>query len=117
MKKAAFYTLGCKVNQYETEAMAELFADSGYEIKEFTEVADVYVINTCSVTNMGDRKSRQIIRRAKKLNPNAVMLKPRLTKFLPLRVLILYSAQKTERTLLRLLKNLTPNQTLITFRI
>ena len=110
MKKAAFYTLGCKVNQYETEAMAELFADSGYEIKEFTEVADVYVINTCSVTNMGDRKSRQIIRRAKKLNP-------RLTKFLLLRVLILYSAQKTERTLLRLLKNLTPNQTLITFRI
>ena len=53
--------------------MAELFADSGYEIKEFTEVADVYVINTCSVTNMGDRKSRQIIRRAKKLNPNAVI--------------------------------------------
>ena len=73
MKKAAFYTLGCKVNQYETEAMAELFADSGYEIKEFTEVADVYVINTCSVTNMGDRKSRQIIRRAIKLNPNAVI--------------------------------------------
>lgn len=73
MKKAAFYTLGCKVNQYETEAMAELFADSGYEIKEFTEVADVYVINTCSVTNMGDRKSRQIIRRAKKLNPNSVI--------------------------------------------
>ena len=73
MKKAAFYTLGCKVNQYETEAMAELFADSGYEIKEFTEVADVYDINTCSVTNMGDRKSRQIIRRAKKLNPNAVI--------------------------------------------
>ena len=73
MKKAAFYTLGCKVNQYETEAMAELFADSGYEIKEFTEVADVYVINTCSVTNMGDRKSRQIIRRAKKPNPNAVI--------------------------------------------
>ena len=73
MKKAAFYTLGCKVNQYETEAMAELFADSGYEIKEFTEVADVYVINTCSVTNMGDRKSRQIIRREKKLNPNAVI--------------------------------------------
>ena len=53
--------------------MAELYADSGYEIKEFTEVADVYVINTCSVTNMGDRKSRQIIRRAKKLNPNAVI--------------------------------------------
>ena len=58
--------------------MAELFADSGYEIKEFNEVADVYVINTCSVTNMGDRKSRQIIRRAKKLNPNAVIAVYRL---------------------------------------
>lgn len=73
MKKAAFYTLGCKVNQYETEAMSELFADSGYEICDFSEAADVYVINTCSVTNMGDRKSRQIIRRAKKINPNAVI--------------------------------------------
>ena len=123
MKKAAFYTLGCKVNQYETEAMAELFADSGYEIKEFTEVADVYVINTCSVTNMGDRKSRQIIRRAKKLNPNAVIAvtgcyaQTAPDEVLAIDGLILYSAQKTERTLLRLLKNLTPNQTLITFRI
>ena len=74
MKKAAFYTLGCKVNQYETEAMAELFADSGYEIKEFTEVADVYVINTCSVTNMADRKSRQMLHRAKKRNPDAAVV-------------------------------------------
>lgn len=73
MKKAAFYTLGCKVNQYETEAMAELFSDSGYKICDFNEKADVYVINTCSVTNMGDRKSRQIIRRAKKTNPAAVI--------------------------------------------
>lgn len=73
IKKAAFYTLGCKVNQYETEAMTELFSDSGYEICNFDEIADVYVINTCSVTNMGDRKSRQIIRRAKKTNPNAVI--------------------------------------------
>lgn len=73
MKKAAFYTLGCKVNQYETEAMTELFADAGYEICDYGEVCDVYVINTCSVTNMGDRKSRQIIRRAKKTNPNAVI--------------------------------------------
>lgn len=73
MKKAAFYTLGCKVNQYETEAMAELFADAGYKICDYGEVCDVYVINTCSVTNMGDRKSRQIIRRAKKTNPNAVI--------------------------------------------
>ncbi len=73
MKKAAFYTLGCKVNQYETEAMTELFSDAGYEICDFNDHADVYVINTCSVTNMGDRKSRQIIRRAKKNNPNAVI--------------------------------------------
>ncbi len=73
MKKAAFYTLGCKVNQYETEAMAELFADAGYEVCDFSEKADVYVINTCSVTNMGDRKSRQIIRRAKKTNPDAIV--------------------------------------------
>lgn len=73
MKKAAFYTLGCKVNQYETEAMAELFADAGYEICDFSEKADVYVINTCSVTNMGDRKSRQVIRRAKKTNPDAIV--------------------------------------------
>ena len=73
MKKAAFYTLGCKVNQYETEAMAELFASAGYEISDFSEKSDVYVINTCSVTNMGDRKSRQIIRRAKKTNPDAII--------------------------------------------
>ena len=63
MKKVPLYTLGCKVNQYETEAMAELFVAAGYETVDFTEKADVYVINTCSVTNMSDRKSRQIIRR------------------------------------------------------
>lgn len=73
MKKAAFYTLGCKVNQYETEAMEELFLSDGYEVCDFAEKADVYVINTCSVTNMGDRKSRQIIRRAKKNNPDGVI--------------------------------------------
>lgn len=73
MRKAAFYTLGCKVNQYETEAMSELFIRDGYEICDFSDKADIYVINTCSVTNMGDRKSRQIIRRAKKTNPNSVV--------------------------------------------
>lgn len=73
MKKAAFYTLGCKVNQYETEAMEELFESSGYEIVDFSSPADVYVINTCTVTHMGDRKSRQMIRRAAKLNPDAVI--------------------------------------------
>lgn len=73
MKKTAFYTLGCKVNQYETEAMSELFANAGYEITDFSDKADIYVINTCSVTNMGDRNSRQIIHRAKKSNPNAII--------------------------------------------
>ena len=74
MKKAAFYTLGCKVNQYETEAMSELFLKSGYEICDFNSYADVYIINTCTVTAMSDRKSRQIIRRAKKHNPNAIVI-------------------------------------------
>lgn len=73
MKRIAFYTLGCKVNQYETEAVAELFAKAGCEIVPYTEVADCYVINTCSVTAMSDRKSRQIIRRAKKTNPKSVI--------------------------------------------
>lgn len=74
MKKAAFYTLGCKVNQYETEAMTELFKKRGYEITDFSSPADVYVINTCSVTSISDRKSRQIIRRAKKENPNSIVI-------------------------------------------
>ncbi|MCH5210034.1 MAG: tRNA (N(6)-L-threonylcarbamoyladenosine(37)-C(2))-methylthiotransferase MtaB [Oscillospiraceae bacterium] len=73
MKTAALYTLGCKVNQYETEAMAELFSAAGYEIVDFSEKSDIYVINTCSVTNMSDRKSRQIIRRAKKTNPDSLI--------------------------------------------
>lgn len=71
MKKVAFYTLGCKVNQYETEAMIEAFETAGYQTVEYNEYADVYIINTCTVTNMGDRKSRQIIRRALDSNPNA----------------------------------------------
>ncbi|HOS69688.1 MAG TPA: tRNA (N(6)-L-threonylcarbamoyladenosine(37)-C(2))-methylthiotransferase MtaB [Bacillota bacterium] len=73
MKKAAFYTLGCKVNRYETEAMTESFENAGYEIVDYSEFADVYIINTCTVTNMGDRKSRQIIRRAKEKNPEALV--------------------------------------------
>ncbi|MDD6484977.1 MAG: tRNA (N(6)-L-threonylcarbamoyladenosine(37)-C(2))-methylthiotransferase MtaB [Clostridiales bacterium] len=73
MKRAAFGTLGCKVNQYETEAMEELFLKKGYSLVSFDEEADVYVINTCSVTNMSDRKSRQMIRRAKKKNPEAIV--------------------------------------------
>lgn len=73
MKKVAFYTLGCKVNQYETEAMLELFEKKGYEKAETEDYADVYVINTCTVTHMSDRKSRQYIRRVKKKNPNAII--------------------------------------------
>ena len=72
--RAAFYTLGCKVSQYETEAIAESFAKDGFEICPFNEPADVYVINTCTVTAEADRKSRQIIRRAKKQNPAAKVL-------------------------------------------
>lgn len=71
--KVAFYTLGCKVNQYETEAMLEMFEKKGYEKVESEEYADVYVINTCTVTHMSDRKSRQYIRRVKKKNPDAVI--------------------------------------------
>lgn len=71
MHTVAFYTLGCKVNQYETEAMTELFSANGYRIVDFNIPADIYIINTCTVTSMSDRKSRQIIRRAKKLNPDA----------------------------------------------
>lgn len=71
--KVAFATLGCRVNQYESEAMAEKFIKSGYEIVPFEDVADVYVINTCTVTNMSDKKSRQMISRAKRKNPEAVI--------------------------------------------
>ncbi len=74
MKKVAFYTLGCKVNQYETEAMSELFENAGYVLTSYDSFADIYVINTCTVTGMSDRKSRQIIRRAKKSNPDAFVI-------------------------------------------
>ena len=72
--KAAFLTLSCKVNQYETDAMRELLEAAGYDIVDFKERADVYIINTCSVTNMADRKSRQMIHRARKKNPDAVVV-------------------------------------------
>ena len=73
MKRIAFATLGCKVNLYDTEAMQELFAERGYEITDFDDEADVYIINTCTVTNLGDKKSRQMIRRARRRNPSAVI--------------------------------------------
>lgn len=71
--KAAFHTLGCKVNQYETEAMAKAFRAKGYEVVDEREYADVYIINTCTVTAMADRKSRQYIRRMKKVNPDSIV--------------------------------------------
>lgn len=71
--KVAFATLGCRVNHYETEAMAEKFIREGYEVTEFDNFADVYVINTCSVTNMSDKKSRQIISRARRTNESAII--------------------------------------------
>ena len=73
-KKAALHNLGCKVNAYETEAMQQLLEENGYEIVPFEEKADVYLINTCSVTNMADRTSRQMLHRARKQNPDAVIV-------------------------------------------
>ena len=73
-KKVAFCTLGCKVNQYETNAMVQEFMKKNFEVVEFDEKADIYVINTCTVTNMADRKSRQMLRKVKELAPEAVLV-------------------------------------------
>ena len=73
-KKAAFHNLGCKVNSYETEAMRRQLLEGGYEIVPEGEQADVYIINTCTVTNIADQKSRQMLHRAKKQNPDAVVV-------------------------------------------
>ncbi len=72
--KVAFLTLGCKVNSYETNAMETLFQKSGYELVNFSDEADIYIVNTCTVTNMADRKSRQMLHKAKKKNPNAIVV-------------------------------------------
>ena len=74
MKTVAFITLGCKVNQYETNAMTQQFIEKGYKIVEHTEKADIYIVNTCTVTNMSDRKSRQMLRRVKELNTDAIVI-------------------------------------------
>lgn len=73
IKKAAFYTLGCKVNQYETEAVIDIFLDNGYQIVDFSEKADVYIVNSCTVTNEAARKTRQIARRAKRRSPDSLV--------------------------------------------
>ena len=74
MKTVAFITLGCKVNQYETNAMIQQFIEKGYEVVDHTEKADIYIVNTCTVTNMSDRKSRQMLRRVKELNQEAIVV-------------------------------------------
>ena len=73
-QKVAFYTLGCKVNQYETNAMEQQFKNCGYDIVKNTEIADIYVINTCTVTNVAERKSRQMLRRVKEINENSILI-------------------------------------------
>ena len=72
--KVALHNLGCKVNAYETDAMQELLKEAGYEIVPFQPGADIYLINTCTVTNIADRKSRQMLHKAKKMNPDAIVV-------------------------------------------
>ena len=74
MKSAAYHNLGCKVNTYELEAVIDLLKNDGYSIVEFESKADVYIINTCSVTNIADHKSRQMINRARRRNPDAIVV-------------------------------------------
>lgn len=74
MRKVACYTLGCKVNQYDTEAVLEKFKSAGYEVVDFNEFADVYIVNTCTVTHLSDRKCRQMLRKTKKINPESVLV-------------------------------------------
>lgn len=78
MRRVAFITLGCKVNQYETNSMIQKFIQKGYEIVEATKEADIYIVNTCTVTNMSDRKSRQMLRRAKEINRDALVIAVRM---------------------------------------
>ena len=74
MKKIAFHNLGCKVNSYETEVMQQKLQEKGYHIVPFDQKADIYIVNTCTVTNIADRKSRQMLHRAKQRNPEAVVV-------------------------------------------
>ena len=74
MKSVALHNLGCKVNAYEMDFMQQMLQEKGYKIVPFDEAADIYVVNTCTVTNIADRKSRQMLHRAKRKNPNAVVV-------------------------------------------
>lgn len=73
-KTVAIYTLGCKTNQYESNAIVQKFLENGYKLVDFEEKADVYIVNTCTVTNISDRKSRQILRRAKQKNKDSILV-------------------------------------------
>ena len=73
-KKVAFVSLGCKVNQYETNAMSQSCIEDGFEVVNFEDIADIYIVNTCTVTNIADRKSRQMLRRIKDNNKNAIIV-------------------------------------------
>lgn len=73
-KRVSFFTYGCKVNQYETNGMIEQFLKNGYELVEWKDKADIYVVNTCTVTNMSERKSRQALRHAKQINPKSLVV-------------------------------------------
>ena len=74
MPKVAFYTLGCKLNQYETAVISEIFLNHGFEIVDFNQAADIYVVNSCTVTNRADYKAREFIRKARKINSNAIFI-------------------------------------------
>ena len=74
MKNVALHNLGCKVNAYEFDVMQQMLQEKGYNIVSFDQVADIYIVNTCTVTNIADRKSRQMLHRAKKMNPDAVVI-------------------------------------------
>jgi threonylcarbamoyladenosine tRNA methylthiotransferase MtaB len=76
--KVAFHTLGCKVNMYETNGMIQKFEEAGYELVNFNDFADIYVVNTCTVTSISDKKSRQFLRQAKKINPNGIIIATRM---------------------------------------
>lgn len=114
-KIVSFHTLGCKVNHYETEAIWQLFKEEGYDRTEFDQQADVYVINTCTVTNTGDKKSRQVIRRAIRQNPDAVICvtgcyaQTSLQKLWLFLVSISLSEHKIVRNYLVILNNIVRN--------
>ena len=74
MKSVALHNLGCKVNAYELDVMRQLLQEKGYQVVPFDSIADIYIVNTCTVTNISDRKSRQMLRRVKEINPEAMVV-------------------------------------------